>query len=129
LTHAKLILEDGTLEEAKAASSIPPENNAAFAIPYQEGQEADWADWVYAHDDDAVVPLRLVEGESNFPEMDANINAPGAVLEDYPGQSGGGESYASFLKHPAGEGEMGQEPEMQPDSSSVNGWLTDVSGY
>ena len=44
------------------------------------------ADWLYATDEDAVRPLRLVEGESNFPEMDANVNAPGAVLEDYPGQ-------------------------------------------
>ena len=56
--------------------------------------------------------------------MDANINAPGAVLDDYPGQAGGGESYASFLKHPQGEG-----GEMQADPSSVNGWLTDADGY
>lgn len=107
------------------------------------------ADWLYATDDDVVRPLRLVEGESNFPEMDANVNAPGAVLEDYAGQvskvaggardlaafarpdggggswqAGAGESYASFLKHPAGEGGA-----MQADASSVNGWLTDESGY
>lgn len=69
-------------------------------------------------------PLRLVEGESNFPEMDANVNAPGAVVEDYPGQAGGGESYASFLKHPAGEGGA-----MEADPNSVNGWLTDQGGY
>jgi hypothetical protein len=71
-----------------------------------------------------VRPLRLVEGESNFPEMDANVNAPGAVVEDYPGQAGGGESYASFLKHPAGEGGA-----MEADPNSVNGWLTDQGGY
>ena len=122
LRYAKLMLEDGEVQEARASSGLPAD--AAFEIPYQEGQEADWADWEMAHEDDAFQPLRLVEGESNFPEMDANINAPGAVLEDYPGQAGGGESYASFLKHPQGEG-----GEMQADPSSVNGWLTDADGY
>ena len=122
--YSKMLLTDSELEAAKAKSGIPPENDAAFEIPYQEGEEVDWADWLYAFDDDAVRPLRLVEGESNFPEMDANINAPGAVLEDFPGQAGGGESYASFLKHPAGEG-----GEMQADASSVNGWLTDDGAY
>ena len=122
--YTKMILSDGELEAAKAQSGIPPENDAALAIPYQEGEEADFADWLYAHDDDAVRPLRLVEGQSNFPEMDANINAPGAVLEDYPGQKGGGESFASFLKHPAGEG-----GEMRADASSINGWLTDNGAY
>jgi hypothetical protein len=122
--YTKMILSDGEVEAAKAQSGIPPANDAAFAIPYQEGEEADFADWLYAYDDDAVRPLRLVEGQSNFPEMDANINAPGAVLEDYPGQSGGGESFASFLKHPAGEG-----GEMRADASSINGWLTDNGAY
>ena len=124
MDYSKLILDDSSFKESKIRNGIPDENNAAFPIPYQEGEEADWADWVYAFDDDAVRPLRLVEGDSNFPEMDANINAPGAVLEDYPEQVGGGESFANFLKHPAGE-----RGDMQADGSSVNGWLSGDSAY
>jgi len=58
----------------------------AYMLMYADAQDWIGADWLYATDDDAVRPLRLVEGESNFPEMDANVNAAGAVLEDYPGQ-------------------------------------------
>jgi hypothetical protein len=69
-------------------------------------------------------PLReLVEGESNFPEMDANINVPKAVLEDYPG-SRGAESFASFLKQPNGQGGG-----LRAGASSVNGWLSDDKAY
>ena len=65
-----------------------------------------------------------MEGQSNFPEMDANINVPNAVLEDYPG-SRGAESFASFLKQPAGQGGGLRKA----GASSVNGWLTDDKAY
>merc|ERR1712216_33973 len=82
--HPTQLEKEEHLRELAAACKEDPSVDACKELPQeQEVKEVE----------DAVVPLRLVEGESNFPEMDANINAPGAVLEDYPGQSGGGESY------------------------------------
>ena len=65
-----------TGETLQIAGGIPAENITALAIFYQEGEEADYADWFNAFDDDAVRPRRVVEGESNFPEMDANSRGP-----------------------------------------------------
>jgi hypothetical protein len=48
------LADEGALEKAKAASAIPLENNAAFTMPHQEGEEADYADWLYATEEDAV---------------------------------------------------------------------------
>mmetsp|Transcript_5957 Transcript_5957/g.20970 ORF Transcript_5957/g.20970 Transcript_5957/m.20970 type:complete len:321 (-) Transcript_5957:2293-3255(-) len=60
MDYADLILSDGVLDEAKHVSAIPQEPQQALVLPYQEGEETDAADWQYAYDDDAVVPVRTV---------------------------------------------------------------------
>mmetsp|Transcript_5957 Transcript_5957/g.20977 ORF Transcript_5957/g.20977 Transcript_5957/m.20977 type:complete len:86 (-) Transcript_5957:2024-2281(-) len=84
----------------------------------------------------------LLQGESNFPALDANVNSPGGltrmstmdmltsgcltdgVLLGYKDQPGVGEAMADFLSDPVGE-----HGESSASSTSVNGWLTDNSAY
>jgi len=122
MDYSKLILSDGPLAEAEEASALQQPPTMAVEMPYQLGQEADWADWENAYAEDAVRPFRVAEGrESFYPDVDANAAFPEAVLQDYGGESADAEAYANFVSQ--------QQASPAPPSSSVAGWLTDNPAY
>jgi len=130
-----LVLDDGSTMDfsplegvgyPKATDSDIPRRDAAARMPHQQGQELDTADWEWAHSQDAIEPFRSKVGWSNFPNVDANAGYAQAALVGYGGRSGDEESYASFLDQ---QGWQGGEEGAPPDTSSVNGWLTDSPAY